>query len=115
MTLEQLQAMSDTELNELAAVKVMGKLYQNGKMWDELEGRPGHRLIGEWNPTVNMNDAFELLRALGKLGILYRIKFSEIISKTFTASTGELAIWPNAIFLLEPKHITIASILAKEE
>lgn len=66
MNLEQLQAMSDAELNELSAVKVMGKLYQNGKMWEKAEETDGHRLLGDWNPAADMNDAILLIEVLKK-------------------------------------------------
>lgn len=119
MNLEQLQLLSDVELNELSAVKVMGKLYQHGKMWEVVESKAGHRLIGDWYPTTDMNDAMELWDKLHSQGWELSLSCDHKITTP----------WDCRMFLMEDhdvvkkvithektasRAITIASILAKE-
>lgn len=62
MNLEQLQALSDSELNELSAVKVMG--WETSLSWggtDWIQGFVSMREKIRWNPTTDMNDAMELV------------------------------------------------------
>ena len=137
MNLEQLQAMSDDELNELSAVKVMGyKLYeeipggyhpfQGNYDWLENQANYPHfikysngRVIlwkipsvdgRDWKPTTDMNDAMELLNKF----LLWEIKNHGTIEKS--------VIIKDMTKPFQPVHdknlalaITIASILAKEE
>lgn len=51
MTLEQLQSMSNRELDELAAIKLL---------WDGFVNVPSD----EWRPTEDMNDAMKLIQIL---------------------------------------------------
>lgn len=51
MTLEQLQAMSDAELNELAAIKIL---------WGGIVNVPSDN----WKPTTDMNDAWMLVKIM---------------------------------------------------
>lgn len=125
MNLEQLQNMSDAELNELSAVKVMGKLYQIGKMWEKVEGGAGHRLIADWNPTTDMNDAMELMDKTKIDHDHIGLYCSQLIGTTWTVTitdihppaedgfpdVKEMAVEADTA----PRAITIASILAKEE
>lgn len=97
MTLEQLQEMSDTELNKLAAVKVMECRYIKG-----------------WNPAGDMNDALELVREIaphfGRIemvavdGMCVCSVFKDDITLVQTVESYSM-----------PRAVTIATILTKED
>ena len=111
MTLEQLSKMSDMELNELAAVKVM-EYDKEGIDVKYMMAR------GEWNPCTDMNDAMQLLEIMA-----HDTKYSDV---TITYPWCVVADWrplddesgwgirvdtEDSL----PRSITIAAILAKGE
>lgn len=62
MNLEQLQGLSDAELNELSAVKVMGWESHAGSLHQKWDRNTSQLLNkSDWNPTTDMNDCFKLL------------------------------------------------------
>lgn len=113
MNLEQLQAMSDTELNELSAVKVMG--------WEKSFTFEGQRYNGEygkeaiqrdWNPTTDMNDAMELQKKLGDLRFIeYTVNLFEMAGHIGDLNFGAVA----DILKLSPRNHTIAIIKAETD
>lgn len=121
MNLEQLQAMNNEELNELSAVIVMEKLYQNGRMWVKIPNKSGLHLVGDWSPTSDMNDAMELWNKLHSEGWELNLSCDKKITTP----------WDCRLFLTDKDYnvtkriithnktasraITIASILAKGE
>lgn len=117
MNLEQLQAMTDEELNELSAVKVMGwektKVNRVVRVWASGSGEQ-KRNIDNWNPTNDMKDAMELYKSLSNPEknsfIKHMLSFSDSVSK------HELTTWDIVEMLKLPiKYWVIASILAKGE
>lgn len=106
MILEQLQAMSDEELNELSAVKVMGyDMRPDGYFFDQ----DGFRVY-LWRPCTDMNDAIELANKLKE-----EMTFIDFFS---TADSYNVVIDDKGIVVQEekaPRAITIAAILAKGE
>lgn len=130
MNLEQLQAMSDTELNELSAVKVMGSELRLFPEWDKspinfpiIAYSPtsdrlilwkNHQTDGiTWNPTTDMNDALLLMKHIPN----YRVELEFMETLTFNcwvfAENGAVLLVAEDY---EPaRAITIASILSKEE
>jgi hypothetical protein len=62
MTLEELQAMSDRELDELAAVKLMGW----NKQHEGYEFRKDTEDAVLFTPTENMNDAWTIVQTMLK-------------------------------------------------
>jgi len=111
MTLEQLQAMSDNELNELSAVKVM-EYDKEGIDVKYMMAR------GEWNPCDDIYYAWELLKRMKQSLFSERRNFMHTLQQVIShgkMSSGELVIaWPEAIWHMTPRDITIAAILAKE-
>lgn len=120
MNLEQLQAMTDEELNELSAVKVME--------WEKSFTFEGQRYNGEygkeaiqrdWNPTTDMNDAMELWNKLHSEGWELSISCDQKVTYPW-----DCRMFMNDGFNKEKRviahektasrAITIASILAKE-
>jgi hypothetical protein len=115
MTFEQLQAMSDSELNELSAVKVMGWEYQNKTAYSD-NGEGIMTYIGAWEPTTDMNDCFELLERFHDFNIR---KYNNGESYNVMIITNDND-QPKNCLLYEgvnklQRAITIASILAKGE
>lgn len=112
MNLEQLQAMTNEDLNELAAVKVMGFEKNEPGRIVFYKISDGKSIVAEdWNPTEDMNDAMELKTKIREL------KFDDPIRRNFYERLYELANSQEHDWFLfiEPKHITIAAILAKGE
>lgn len=105
MNLEQLKLLSDSELNTLAAEKVMGfKFHKNFDMWFNEK-----KMYESWNPCSDMNDAMELSEKLRGENIFIDLYsnvggYSVIIEETKTVVHDRKA----------SRAITIASILAKE-
>lgn len=120
MNIEQLQGMTDDELNELSATKVMG--------WEPVQ-RDGYvsyynadgTFIKDyaWNPTNDMNDAMELVNAFGNALALQGPGSTDMNEnyRDFKTWTADLAFKCNTEATADtaPRAITIASILAKEE
>ena len=114
MNLEQLQAMSDEELNELAAVKVMGwenSFIFEGQRYNGIYGEEAH--AKDWNPTSDMNDCFALVK---KIPTKYRVEVvyvnGEFVCNVFADDITLL----HSIESDDPaRAITIASILASKE
>lgn len=108
MNLQTLQAMSDAELNELSAVKVLKMNWHNTfGMW-----------IGDgvsyikWNPTIDMNDAMELA---GNYFFLFKWEGyhnNEWECKLVFDDPEDRRYYGYAD--TAPRAITLASILAKE-
>lgn len=125
MNLEQLQSMSDAELNELSAVKVM-EWEKRGTstayfLNDEIIRTMEETSYGPaWNPATDMNDAMELWDKLHSQGWELNLSCDKKITTP----------WDCRLFLTDkdynvskriivhnktaPRAITIASILAKE-
>lgn len=124
MNLEQLQLLSDAELNELSAVKVMGYSYRgycedapaypyvspdpNGKlvMYDEEE------FYKWWSPTSDMNDAMELANKFNTHQITKShtgFSHSELPYRAIVGKNQNVAYSDSP-----SRAITIASILALE-
>lgn len=102
MSLEYLQSLSDAELNELSAVKVMGwerKSDDNRHFLD----KDGFRVY-VWNPTSDMNDAMTLL------SVFRDVHIKKNHSGGWIVSIGRFDEYDSSL----PRAITIASILAKE-
>ena len=119
MTLEQLQAMSDDELNELAAVKVMGWTMQtmSGYMYYDDKENQEIRFVSQhrtptWYPCADMNDAMRLAEHA-----VHASKYSDVTislpmnTVIFHRHTAEELIVDTEDSL--PRAITIAAILAK--
>ena len=110
--LQELQSMSDDELNELVAKMVMKwAIHEKDgvKRYYDLEGYTGYK-NDNWNPTTDMNDATQLVDIFGswqltKMGMNNPDReYRAIVNKNHHvayASNGARAI-------------TIAAILAKE-
>ncbi len=115
-TEKQLQSMSDAELNELAAVEVMGwenHFYYANRRYNGVFGVNG--VQKDWNPTTDMTDAFEIIRFLKQKG--YRFHMSVNIQGNYVAIfkiENKMLEW-EADSLEAPRAITMASILAKGE
>ena len=115
MNLEQLQIMSDDELNELAATKVMGWEKQGEVFID------GNDIIFNevWNPTTDMNDAYGLLKQFMDWEINISRGLNDWICR-LSEGVIEDAVNVEAQCESLPRAITIAtsclaSILAKGE
>jgi len=121
MTLEQLQAMKDNDLNELAAINVMGWIKEDLKSFDRsryVANDGSYISCHAWNPCTDMNDAMQLLEIMA-----HDTKYSDV---TITYPWCVVADWrplddesgwgirvdtEDSL----PRSITIAAILAKEE
>lgn len=115
MTLEQLQAMSDKEVNQLSAVKVCGWQLEtrSGYIDNNWVTETGLIHINNWNPTTDMNDAMRLAEHA-----VNGSKYSDVTISIpmcvviFHRHTVEELIVDTEDSL--PRAITIAAILAKE-
>lgn len=113
MDVESLRLLSDNELNDMSAIKVMGWncniVNRVVQVWSDVMGRQ-IKVASDWNPTTDMNDAMELLE-----GKEYTLKNrGEIEVQIFkTSDDGKFIFYATSTTL--PRAITIASILAKEE
>lgn len=112
MTLEQLQAMSDEELNELAAVKVMGWSIHELPGVTIYEDGHGDPTVSkdDWNPTKDMNDVLVLESALSPEQFhTYTVELMKM-----TDGFGHITYRDvSAVLRLTAKKRTIAAILAK--
>lgn len=123
MNLEQLQSMSDSELNELSAVKVMG--------WEKKGTSTAYFLNGEiirtmeetsygsaWNPTTDMNDAMELYRELKKddwrMHLMSHYSHGPERPFEFGCDLARKGIHVVGYSETAPRAITIAALLALE-
>lgn len=126
MNLEQLQSMSDKELNELSALKVMGwelsKYAHEKEVWaviPKLKEKTEKYIGTIWNPVNDMNDAMELINKL----------HTDMWEMNLYLDHKITTPWDCRLFLNDgfnkekrvishektaPRAITIASILAKE-
>lgn len=111
MNLEQLNAMSDAELNELSAVKVMGWEYQNKAAYSD-NGEGIMTYIGAWNPATDMNDAMELVGNYFSLFKWEGYHNNEWECKLVFDDPEDRRYYGYAN--TAPRAITLASILAKE-
>src|SRR5690554_288263 len=113
MNLEQLNAMSDAELNELSAVKVMGwekSFVFEGKRYNGVYGKEA--IQRDWNPTTDMNDAMELQKKLGELRFIeYTVNLFEMAGHNGDLNFGAVA----DILKLSPRDHTIAIIMAETD
>lgn len=117
MDIEQLQSLSDAELNDLAAVKVMGwetSLSWGGSHW--IDHIVAMREKIKWKPAEDMNDAIQLLEVM-----VQDTKYSDAtITYPWCVVAGwnpmaeesgwEIKVEDDSL----PRAITIAAILTKE-
>src|SRR5690554_3529095 len=107
ITLESLQAMSDTELNELSAVEVMGREKSFVFEGQRYNGEYGKEAIQkDWNPTTDMNDDMELLKSYDFWN-LRRSNKHYVCEISLTHGIEGTHFVADSL----PKAITIASIL----
>lgn len=117
MNLEELQTMSDAELNKLSATKVMAYGYrgycEDPPVYPYVSLAPNGNLVlytsddcKRWNPVIDMNDAMELVNK-----VCAHYTFYIFIKGGMTLAE----IGMNKVHDQSPSRaITIASILAKE-
>lgn len=123
MNVEELQAMSNEQLNELAAVQVMGWNTKHLFGWGIVVTDPlnPENSKHKWNPTGDMNDTMTLVRKL-KDTHWFELRVG---SDKESAAFDLYKSWRNndSLALSEPRYyaqcdnaeraITIAAILAK--
>lgn len=131
MTLEQLQSMSDMELNTLAAVKVMG--WRCDYLFGEkvVEGNESCLYLDvnhtpNWNPARDMNDAMKVLGRIKDEKGHINLNYAGCMSAAFwnfqiidilptkdgeMPDVKEISVDDNS----PSRAITIAAILAKDE
>jgi hypothetical protein len=129
MNIEQLKAMSHTEINKLCAIKVMGFKYRG-----YLEERPDYPYVspnpqgklvlyetdndGYWNPTEDMSDAMTLVNKLNDrlFSIYANPEWSSSERFTVHVSKNSMAVNTVELDMNElPIAICYASILSIAE
>lgn len=140
MTLEQLQSMSDAELNSLAAVKVMGyKLWhetpggyhpfqgnyewlENGANYPHFINYPNGRVIlweipnadgRDWKPTTDMNDCFKIVKLIPRKYRIEIVRVEETGLFVCSIFEDDIKLLYSVESDMPARAITIAAILAK--
>lgn len=116
MNLEQLQNMTDIELNKLSALKVMGwSIHEvpHATFYEDGHGDPTVS-VDAWKPTADMNDATELLGKFMDWAISINHGLNDWIcrlSEGYINGAVNVSVQCDSL----PRAITLASILAKTQ
>ncbi|HAC16942.1 MAG TPA: hypothetical protein DCE78_13505 [Bacteroidetes bacterium] len=62
--MKEIKDLTDDELNEAAAIEVMGWHKSMGFFWKNIGTDGTDELINNWNPTSDLNQAFEAVKKL---------------------------------------------------
>lgn len=113
MTLDDLLALPDTDLNRFVAERVMWWEMQNSAYWNIAGGLVC--LLRDWSPASDHNDAARVMEEVERRVVDVRIRFANAIRELTGARKTSLG-WETSWLVLRatPRQIAAAAIRAAE-